>query len=672
MLAEYGNHPSFFAMLIGNESQAKPGRDDFSREFLTFCRESDGRHLYSDFAGTGMVADVDFAIKPFVRIGEKTELARYKEHLPGTRYDYAAAIAMMDVPLVAHEAVQQAVYPDFAEIAKYSGPLKPHAYEFVRELMKKNGLEKFEREIFMAVGKRQTLLYKSGIESLLRTPDYAGYQLLGINDFSGQGMALVGAVDSFWDVKDYTSAAEYRRFQSDMVPLARFDKYVWTADETFSADIELAHYGPRDLENQEVSWTLRDARNQTVAEGKWDVPHIVRGGLRGLGSITLPLAKLEAPAKYRLEVSLPGAGRTNHWDIWVFPASGGETVPPNVTVASTMPPALMDALRSGGKACLFVDPSKIVGTGQKFSFYGFIWNSILKGTVTDNGRGVLVKKDHPALALFPTDEFTDWQWEPLINGSKPLDLSAVLPADELPIVATLDIWRQARKLGSVFEIKLGGGKLLVCTFDLNQPAAKNPAAAQLRRSLLAYAASDAFNPTLEMTAETLNRLLYGGSGSLIASIGGRVKSVSSEAEKFPAKNLIDGKRDTIWHSGYQPEKEPLPHRIVLELPESIEIEGLNYIARQTPPVTRVTTYEVFASANGSDWGQPVKTGRLKPDDLQSEIRFSKPVPVRFIRFDITGSSNAPAASVAELDILFDPGKALNMGLIDPTGKRLDR
>ncbi len=95
-------------------------------------------------------------------------------------------------------------------------------------------------DFLLASGKLQTLCYKEDIESALRTDGFGGFQLLDLHDFPGQGTALVGVLDAFWESKGYVTAEEYHRFSCQTVPLARMTKRIWTNDESFSADIEIA------------------------------------------------------------------------------------------------------------------------------------------------------------------------------------------------------------------------------------------------------------------------------------------------------------------------------------------------------------------------------------------------------------------------------------------------
>src|SRR3970282_830106 len=120
-----------------------------------------------------------------------------------------------------------------------------------------------------ASGKLQRLLYKEEIESALRTPGMGGFELLDLHDFPGQGTALVGVLDPFWDSKPYVSPAEYHRFACETVPLARLAKRVWTTDEPFTAEIQIAHFGPRDLASPKIVWSLLDGAGQRVDSGTW-------------------------------------------------------------------------------------------------------------------------------------------------------------------------------------------------------------------------------------------------------------------------------------------------------------------------------------------------------------------------------------------------------------------
>ena len=239
----YGNHPSFAFMAYGNEPAGK-NREEYLEAWCAYWKKENPRCLHTSGAGWPKVENSDFHSLPQPRIqrwGEGLK-SRVNAHPPETVTDYAPLIQSAGKPVVSHEIGQWCVYPDFEEMKKYTGVLKPRNFEIFKELLESNHMADQAHDFLMASGKLQTLLYKEEIESSLRTPGFAGFQLLDLHDFPGQGTALVGVLDPFWDSKPYVSPEEFRRFCGPTVPLARMKKRVWTSSETFEADLEIARY----------------------------------------------------------------------------------------------------------------------------------------------------------------------------------------------------------------------------------------------------------------------------------------------------------------------------------------------------------------------------------------------------------------------------------------------
>ena len=120
---------------------------------------------------------------------------------PETVSDYTESISKFDVPVISHEIGQWCVYPNFNEMKKYTGVLKPRNFEIFRETLEENQMLDQANDFLVASGKLQTLCYKEDIESALRTPGFGGFQLLDLHDFPGQGTALIGVLDPFWEEK---------------------------------------------------------------------------------------------------------------------------------------------------------------------------------------------------------------------------------------------------------------------------------------------------------------------------------------------------------------------------------------------------------------------------------------------------------------------------------------
>ena len=262
----YGNHPSFVLLTHGNEPQRQEPRCVPGRlgQLLEAARPAPPRHQRLGLPAT--------AREPVPRLSPE---CRGPHGWLGK--DYLKDVQAFTVPVIVHEMGQWCVYPNFDEISKYTGPLKPKNFEIFRDSLAEHGMLDQWRDFLRASGKLQALCYKEEIEAALRTPGIGGFELLDLHDFPGQGTALVGVLDPFWESKGYITPAQYRRFCNATVPLARVLKRVWTADETFSAEVEVAHFGPAPLENAVAAWKLVSADGQTLAKGEFPAKTIPLG-----------------------------------------------------------------------------------------------------------------------------------------------------------------------------------------------------------------------------------------------------------------------------------------------------------------------------------------------------------------------------------------------------------
>jgi len=269
------------------------------------------------------------------------------------------------------------------------------------------------------------------------------------------------------------------------VPLARFDRYTWTVDETYVADLELAHYGEHDLKAATGEWTLADAAGAVRARGALPAQDLAQGGLREVGRIAVPLAALPAPARYTLAISVRSGAEafTNHYPLWVYPSKVDTTVPAGVTLVRRYDAATA-ALLAEGKRVLLVPDSKNWADTAGGAYATDYWNwPMFNGT--PGTMGLLCQPEHPALAGFPTAFHSERQWSALAHASTPVILTDA-PRTLRPIVQTIDNYERNDRLGLVFEAKVGAGSLLVCAVDVLALQEK-PEARQLLASLLAYA-----------------------------------------------------------------------------------------------------------------------------------------------------------------------------------------
>jgi hypothetical protein len=516
ILKAYGNHPSFLLMPYGNE----PGGTNaasYLAKYVAHYKALDHRRLWTSGSGWPQLTENQFHVTPEPRIqswgaGLKS---RINARPPQTQDDYRDYIAQRSVPVISHEIGQWCVYPNFEETRKYTGYLKPRNFEIFHDFLDEHGMGNLARQFLLASGKLQTLCYKEDIESALRTPGMAGFELLDLHDFPGQGTALVGVLDPFWEEKGYVTAAEYRRFCNCTVPLARLSKRVFTSSERLQAGIEIAHFGPRPLQAAEIRWKVVSESGTVCAAGRFAPTNVALGNGLLLGAVEADFKNVKTPAHCRLVVSVhekahdsnPRMTFENDWDLWVYPERSGSSSSPELLITRRLDEEALARLNSGGKVLLTILGQQVRNFDAapvKLGFSGIFWNTAWARRQAPTTLGILCNPSHPALAEFPTEYHANWQWWYLIHRAGALRLD-VLPPQVEPIVRVIDDWFTARPLALVLEGKVGVGKIMICGFDLTADAT-DPVSQQMRASLTDYMVSKKFKPQIELTPDQVRSL----------------------------------------------------------------------------------------------------------------------------------------------------------------------
>lgn len=505
MIEAYGNHPSFCMMAYGNEPGG-PKHREFLSEFVKYWKEKDNRRIYVSAAGWPDLDVNDYLCTPNPRIqgwGEELRSIINAEP-PKSDYDWNSRIEKFTQPVVSHEIGQWCVYPDFKEIAKYDGVVRAKNFEIFRESLNENGMGNLADSFLIASGKLQALCYKADIEAALRTSGFAGFQLLDLHDFPGQGTALVGVLNPFWEEKGYISPAEYSRFCNSTVPLVRMKKFIFKNNETLEAEIEVAHFGNEPFSGCTPKWKISDTSGKIMVEATLSTLDIPLGNCTKLGKISVPLDFAKSPQKLVLEVSVDKF--SNYWDIWVYPANNEVvTGTEKIKVVQKPDAATMKFLEDGGTVLLTLKKGSLpaeMGGDIKTGFSSIFWNTAWTSGQGPHTLGVLVNPAHPALAEFPTEFYSNWQWWDAMNHGQSMNLQKIDPKIE-PVVRVIDDWFTNRPLALVFEAKVGNGKIMVSSIDFMTDLQKRPEAQQLLFSLKKYMAGEQFNPSFSISGEKL-------------------------------------------------------------------------------------------------------------------------------------------------------------------------
>lgn len=491
MLDEYGNHPSFLLMCNGNENEG-----DFAvlEDLVKKAQAYDDRRLYSASTARTHVKSDQYYVS---HVTSKGWITVYEGN-PSTDWDRSATSGI-DVPVIAHETGQRCMYPDFEEIRKYTGVLEARNFNVFRERLARNGMLHQARDFFRATGAHTVLQYKEVNESMLRTANSGGFQLLGLADFPGQGSAFVGILDAFWEDKGLVTPEKYRESCAPIVLLARFPKRTYTNRETFIAKMGIYHYGEAELKRGKLEWSLVDESGRIVNKGQLKHSVVPYSCVDSLGIISMPLSSVETAGKYTLKASI-GQDIRNEWDIWVYPAQVEAKEDGYEAVRSWE--EAKPLLQAGKKVLLM--PERVQGRKTRFAshFWNpimFNWKPMIVGTLIDDG--------HPAFRDFPTSCYADWQWWDILNYTKALDLTEMRRVT--PVIQSIDTYEENRKLGIAFEAKVGEGKLFVLCADVQKEIDKRPAMRQLLASIKNYVASPGFNPAVELRSFELEEVFVG-------------------------------------------------------------------------------------------------------------------------------------------------------------------
>ncbi len=510
----YGHHPSFIMMAAGNE----PAGDwvSYCNKWVSTMKTYDPTKIYCG-ASVGGGWAWDDGSEYHVKGGARG--LDWVNHAPCSDDDYYDQIRRPrnykdsvdnQTPIIAHEQGQWCAFPDLKEIPQYTGVYKARNFEIFRDLLAANGMASQADKFLMASGKLQTLCYKYEIERNLRTPDYAGFQLLSLNDYSGQGTALVGPLNVHWREKDYTEASDWREFCWPVVPLARFPKFVYSSADTLEVPIEVynAMYGT--LQSVRSTFYIYDDSLRILTGGMLAHKEIPEGKNTPLGVVRFPLDTITRPSKLTL-TAIIGDQVKNHWNFWVYPKPDTASVfqmdePTNVLVTDHFGAKVVAALKNGATVLITAAGKIRLGSDVVQHYLPVFWNTSWFKMRPPHTTGAYIDQSHPLFKYdFPTDDWSNLNWWELLNKAQVMNLQE-FPADYQSPVQPIDTWHISRKLGMIAEASVLNGKLLITTMDISSDLNRRHVARQMRRAILAYMASPDFQPKITLQPETIRHL----------------------------------------------------------------------------------------------------------------------------------------------------------------------
>lgn len=511
ILLSYANHPSFVMLTLGNELQANDFGHKRMNELLSQARNVDTTRMYANGSnvhygalGTDSYSDFYTSSNYYdmkIRGTSSPMTGHINECYPNAKRNYDSVMEEIRKqyagPVFSFEVGQYEILPDFDEIDDFAGVTIPSNFNSIKTKVMQRGFYADWKKRVEATGELARISYREEIEAALRTREFSGISLLGLQDFPGQGTALVGILNSHFQPKPFSFSTpdKFRSFFNDVVPLVLLDKYTYSNTETLSAIIEIANYGKKSI----IAPTIYELRAGTEVVAKGILPSVTIpcGELTETGSVTISLKDILTSKKLVLTVSVDSY--KNEYPIWVYQEQQDDIFN-QVTITKTFSDTVRELEK--GKKVLYspmADETHFPNSVQS-QFTTDFWSV---GTFANQSgcMGCLIDVSHPVFSEFPTETHSNWQWWPMSNGR-----AIIIPEEVEPIVTVMDCYARLRRLAFLFECKVGNGKLMVSSMGLLEKQ-EYPEVRALTNSIIMYMDSQEFEPAQEISLEVLKNII---------------------------------------------------------------------------------------------------------------------------------------------------------------------
>lgn len=495
ILREYGHHPSFLWLSLGNELW---GSKDVLNRMMRAYREADDTKLYSSgannyqfvpdvldeenvFVGVRLgrerlirgsyamcdapqgivqttapesVSNYDASIVPET-LGQSGEAGKVQiQYGTGVKeVDAQSADALIpDVPVISHEVGQYVFYPDFSEISHYTGPLKPCNIEAMREKLERAGLYGEHEAFFRQTGHLAVDCYKREIETLLRSREVSGFQLLDLQDYTGQGTALVGVLNAMMENKGLISAEEWREFCAGTVVLGEFASFTGMMGEDIRFDVQISECDP-EKQHTCIRCTLMDGERELYA---CDVaPGARQGRLTDAVSVTFPAECYRDAMQERITgltvVLTLEDGTRNHYPIWLIPPIDICITREGIEKDGRMVAFVSAEEKADGAAIVVPSAEGQLPAEYCTDFWCYpMFRSISESMgkpVPVGTMGLSIDTASPLLKRFAQEDYTTPAWYAILQTAH----VQRLPADIHPAVQMIDNTERCARLGILYQ-----------------------------------------------------------------------------------------------------------------------------------------------------------------------------------------------------------------------------
>jgi hypothetical protein len=536
----YGNHPSFCFFSCGNEI-----RGDFNilRKIVKSLKQMNSNILYTLTSNWDRELDPEDDLFIAQTVDKLPVRGQYvlDKMVEGTTLEYSDAIALRQVPVISHEVGQYHIYPSIRGIEKYSGNLLPVNFQSIKNDLESKNMLKYADDFTYASGKLAFELYKDEIEAILRTEKMGGYQLLGLNDFTGQSTATVGLLDAFWESKGLMKTEDYRQFSAPLVPLAIMEKRIYSADETIVIDLKIANYYQA-LDSVKVVCSLSSQTERIFSE-ELHLPKLDMGLNHLKERIAFCLQnKVQRNSQMVLEVQVEleqGIKFKNSWKLWCYIH---EDSAPSVIESATLSETLLKEVENGAALLLTPDRDAVKGA-EKTTFFPVFWSPV--HFKSKDNCGLIIDNDHPLFEFFPSEKYANYQWKPLVESAFGIPFQELADTFQ-PMVQVVPNFFNNKKMFVLGEFVYGNGRIVVTSLNIHDESL--PAKA-MKDALKVYMNSEQFKPVHTISKDQLSNLFIAKGdrkGKVDLAKLGVCTADSVYSNDFSPENAISDNSSTYW------------------------------------------------------------------------------------------------------------------------------
>ncbi len=516
IIKTFANHPSFVMLTLGNELQTKEKGGERMSGLVCLAKSLDDTRMYANGSNTfygehGCDEESDFytsqSCHEVVIRGTFSGMRGYiNENYPSADHDYNGAMEKIreqyKKPVFSFEVGQFEVLPDFDELDEFKGISEPVNLQIIKKRVEERGLLENWKEYVEATGELSRLAYREEIEAAMRTKQLSGISLLGLQDFPGQGTALVGMMNSHLEPKPFSFAKPERfaEFFKESMLLVKLPRYTYEIGERLVAEVEVANFGKNVIEGEaRFSIGFRKCASDVgdclcEVNGSLGTVSCPVGEYTRVGTIDIPLDFVDTSSALTLTVNVGGC--TSSYPLWVYERVT-PVCPENVYETRVFDEKAKEILRQGGRVFLAPDADKeSLPVSIKTQFTTDFW-SVGTFAEQEGGMGQLIDAAHPVFRDFPTDRHTDWQWWAMATKR-----AIILPRTMEAIVTEMDSYAFLRPMAQLIEFNCMGGKVMLSTMELHK-SQKYPEARALLNSIYKYMAGDEFVPHQELTEKEI-------------------------------------------------------------------------------------------------------------------------------------------------------------------------